>query len=324
MIKVLKTYEIDDALWQKITDGFNEAFEMNIPNDALKNGFCTANVLGYGYHAIDIDDKTGEVRGFHTYSPAFYKNGIKAVIGGSTFVRKKFRKDAFIFYDLEWALRDAVSFDGYELELGVPNQNSREYAQKVLNTKFIGNLRYFILPRNLSRILHTRWLSIFDPFIKLLSDSYCGMHVLLSTIFNHKERIVRYSLDFSNEFFSSRFHSSSYKRIIKNNISSYYTISDEKGAQVAYVMDFRENGQRTKKALALTAWHICRNDNPDAILFVGMQKMRQHLLLRVPYNMEPKHLPLTYYILNEDSAMFFDGIEKPENWDFSLINFDVR
>jgi len=324
MLKVFKTYEIDDALWQKITEGFNEAFDKNISNETLKKGYCTANVLGYGYHAVDIDDKTGEVRGFHTYSPAFYTHGIKAVIGGSTYVRKKYRKDAFIFFDLDWALREAVATDGYQLELGVPNHNSKEYSNKVLNTKNIGNLHYYILPRNLSRNLNKNGFKYFDGVIRFLADLYCGIHLLISGLINHKEKEVKYSLEYSDAFLNARFHGSSYKKYEEGHYSAYYTIVDENGAKVAYLMDFREKSQRTKKAMVKATWHISRHDNPDAILFVGMIKMRQHLLLQLPYKMEPKHLPLIYYILNENEKDKFEGIDNPDNWDFSLINFDVR
>ncbi len=89
-------------------------------------------------------------------------------------------------------------------------------------------------------------------------------------------------------------------------------------------MDFREKGKRTKRALAKAISFIIRKEKPDAILFVGFLKLRQHLLVKVPKMYEPKHLPLTYYILKGDEESLFSGIDKSNNWDFSLINFDVR
>ena len=324
MVKVFKTYEIDNALWVKITEGFNESFDKNIPNTALRTGYCISNVLGYAYHAIDLDDKTGEVRGFHTFFPAFYQGGIKAVIGGNTYVRKKYRKDAFVFYDLEWALRDAVAAEGYVLEAGVPNHNSREYARKFLNTKYVANLDYYILPLNLSKTLGKRSLKNFDGIVRLIVKGYSAFQGVISNIFNRKEKAVKFSLDVNEDFLRARFRNPKYIKYEENGVTSYYTIVDENGSKAAYLMDFREKGKKTKRALAKTVRFIIKKEAPDAILYVGFLKMRQHVLLKVPSKYEPKHLPLTYYILNNNEERKFEGIDDPQNWDFSLINFDVR
>ena len=65
MIKIYKTHEIDDNLWQEVAEGFNESFDMSITPQSLKTGFCISNQLGYAYHAIAIDDETGEIKGFN-------------------------------------------------------------------------------------------------------------------------------------------------------------------------------------------------------------------------------------------------------------------
>jgi hypothetical protein len=324
MLRVYKTFEIDDDLWQKITDGFNESFERNVAIESIRNGYCTANKLGYGYHAVDTDDETGEVRGFYTCSPSFYKHGLKIVLGGSTYVRKKYRKDVFITYDMEMALRETAKADGFDLLIGISNYNSIEYARKILKAKDVGSLSYYLLPRNLSRTLHKKGIRFADGLLRLLADSYILLHSILASICNHKEEEVDYSLELDDDFYNARFHGEKYKKYSKGDFFAYFTISNEDGARVAYLMDFRENGVRTKKALVKSVQYLARFENPDAILYVGMLNLRQHLLFKLPFSKEPKHFPLTYRILDKGNSTRFESINNPKNWDFSLMNFDVR
>lgn len=324
MLKVYKTFEIEDTLWEKITEGFNEAFERNVGVDNIRNGYCTANILGYGYHAVDTDDETGEVRGFYTCSPSFYKNGLKAVLGGSTYVRKKYRKDVFICYDMEMALREAAKMDGYDLLIGVSNYNSIEYARRILKAKDVGNLNYYLLPFNLSRTTHKNSLRFLDSIVRVLANIYIDIHAALSVLFNQKEPEVKFSLELSEDFYKARFHGQKYKKYEEGDLYSYYTVADEDGARVVYLMDFREKNIRTKRALVKSVKYVSKKEKPDAILYVGMLKLPQHLLIKLPFDKEPKHFPLTYRILDDSDVLKLDGICDSNNWDFSLMNFDIR
>lgn len=325
MIKVYKTFEIDDKLWRQIADGFNECFEgHNVTADSLKQGFSVKNQWGYAYHAVAFDDKSGEIMGFNTYTPNLYRNQIKVFIAGSTFVREKFRKDIFIFYDMIGALKEKGIEDGFQVGLGVPNHNSLNYSIKFLGANLVGFLDYFMLPRNVSKCLHKSWLSPVNWLTRCLADIYVDLQIVWSRVWNSVEEESKYSLVVDDAYLKARFADSCYLKYQEKSFSAYYCISDEDGAKVAYLMDFRENGLRTKLAMAKSVRFIIKSSKPDAILFVGFLRLRQHVLLKVPPKFIPKPLPLTFGVFKDSDFKRFEDMKDVNNWNFSLMNFDVR
>lgn len=325
MIKVYKTFEIGDNLWEKIVEGFNESFDgHHVSLDSLKNGFCIRNQWGYAYHAVAFDDKTGEVMGFNTYTPNLYKNQIKVFIAGSTFVREKYRKDIFIFYDMISALKEKGLEDGFQVGLGVPNHNSLNYSIKFLGANLVGFMDYFVLPRNISRCLHKPWLSPINWLTSCLSDLYVDLQLLLSKKWNNVESESKYTLVVDEAYLKARFADSCYIKFEEKLFSAYFRIFDEDGAKVAYIMDFRENGYRTKRALAKTVQYIIKSAAPDAILFVGLLRLKQHVLFKTPKRFVPKPLPLTFGVFKKSDKKRFEDMKDISNWNFSLMNFDVR
>lgn len=321
-IKVYKTYEVPEELWQPIAEGFIESFERQTSAEDLKHSFCSRNINGYGYHAIAIADN-GEVAGYNVFSPTFYKNGLKVVVSGSTYVRPKYRKDAFLFMKMVNALRTEVIKDGFLVEVGVPNHNSRKFATKVLGFKYVDDLDYYMLPLSLSKCLKKESLKFFDPIVKGCLLVHIWLQSVISFVLNNKEHHSKYELETDVASRKARF-SEKYEHISKGEYDSYYSIVDEDGIRTAYIMDFRQGDCRTSKALNFTIRQIIRRENPDAILFVGFLRLCQLSLLKVPYRFIPKHLPFTYYVLNKEDKEQFSDMSNVRNWNFSLMNFDAR
>lgn len=324
MIKIYKTHEIDDNLWQEVAEGFNESFDMSITPQSLKTGFCISNQLGYAYHAIAIDDETGEIKGFNTFTPTFYKDGLKALLSGSTFVKKKFRKDIFIYGDMIKALREKGKEDGYAIDMGVPNKNSKEYALKFLKGTYVGDLDYYIFPRNISKCIHKSFLRSSDCIVRLFLDLYMLVYGLFLPFYNNKEKKVKYSLIVDENFYQARFKNNFYSHYIEESFSAYYRIIDEEGTKAAYIMDFREGKERTTRALYKSVKYITKKEKPDAILFVGFLRMKQRVLFKVPPKYIPKSLSLVYYLIDKSKKEKYIDMKEKDNWDFSLMNFDVR
>ena len=324
MIEVLKTFEINDDLWDQISEGFRESFNRDINAQYLKKSFCVRTQWGYGYHAIDYDEKTHEIRGFNTFTPTQYKNNIKVLVSGSSFVKEKYRKDVFIFLDMVNALRKRGLEDGFALTVGVPNHNSFKYSQKILKTTFIGYLNYYILPINISRCIHKPVLSFCNPITRLWSKIHLDFQLLSSQIHNTAENNVKYRLQTDETFYQARFNDPCYGEYDDGVYKGYYRIVNEDGTKTAYLMDFVERGVRTKRSLIKVVKYISSHEKPDAILFVGLLNLRQSVLMKVPWRLEPKHLPLMCYLIDKSRKDELLDMSDINNWDFSLINFDVR
>lgn len=317
-----KTPEIPDDLWINIVNGFNESFNLNKCVDDFKNSFCRRNKLGYGFHAVAFSED-GEVAGFHTQSPTFYKGDLNVVVAGSSYVRKKYRQDIFIFYEMSRKLAEYCRNEGFSVKVGVPNHNSFEYSLKILKSKYVADLDYYMIPFHLSTCLHKPALRWFDGVINFGAQVHLIFQMFVSKIFNFKEKSVKYELDISQDFFKTRFPEP-YKKVQFGNVSAYYRVYDEDGVKTVYLLDFREKSRRTSWALAKAVKQIANVEAPDAILFVGWLRLCQLSLLKVPKSLVPKRLPLTFYILDKSEKSKFADMSNKRNWNFSLMNFDVR
>ena len=321
-IKIYKTNEIPESLWEEIALGFQEAFNTPMTAQRIKSAFCVRNPLGYGYHAVALSDD-GELAGYNVFSPTFYHGGLKVVVGGSTFVRQKFRSNEFLFMQMVRALRKQVIADGYDIEVGVPNHNSRRFAEKILGLKYVCDLNYYLLPLRISKCLHKKSLRFLDP----LSILFCRLHLCLQGCFswvsNSKEKEVKYRMQDDKESIEARFKGP-YKHFYQGDVEAYYRIVDEDGINTAYLMDFREQGKRTTKALIKSVLYITQSEHPDAILYVGLLRLGQCVLFKVPKRFVPKVLPFTCCVLDKKKADQYKDIWDANNWNFSLMNFDVR
>lgn len=322
-IKILKTFEISDELWEKIAEGFRESFDIDTSSDRLKNAFCIRNRLGYGFHAVAMTED-GDVAGYNVYSPTLYKGELKIVVSGSTFVRPKYRKNnEFLFLDMINALRKEVKNEGYKIEVGVPNHNSRNFSEKILKSRYVADLNYYILPNRISRCLNKSNLKFLDPIVSRTILFHLWFQSKLTLLFDKKEKRVKYEMLSGEADLKARFKGP-YKQLTEGTIQAYYRIVDEDGKKAVYLMDFRDNGVRTARSLNYAVRTIVKNEKPDAVLFVGWLRLKQCSLFKVPQSKVPKPLPLVYYILDKEHKELYSDMDNVDNWNFSLMNFDVR
>lgn len=327
-IIVYTTEQIDDALWQQIVDGFNESFHTNHDIAHFKK-YYTSNSFGHSFHAIKLSEE-GELMGYNSYIPSEYifkGEKIKAVNSGGSFVLKKFRREEFLFMDLLRALSKYSVEHGFTFSFGVPNKNSFKYSVKFLRANHIGDLPYYMLPVNISKILKKSNLS----FLDLLSRIYCYitvyLNIILSAIFNKHNVEKDIELSISPDFLAHRFENKTrYKELHFGNETAYYRMIDEDGISTAYIMYFGDlYGKRSYKSLAKCVKEILKNEKVDIILYVGTMNMKQMLLTRVPSKLEPQKLHLVYNIIDKTQKKSLSPIyNNIKNWDFSLINFDAR
>ena len=324
-IVVKKTHEITEAEWQDIAIGFNEEFKKEkTPADLLR--FYRANFKGYSYHGL-AKDEHGVLAGFTSVNPTEYSGAggdtFFAGLSGSTFVRKDFRNDIFVFHHIYKSLRLACAADGCKVILGVPNKNSFKYVVKLLGFKFLYNLPYHVLPVRVKNIFENKLIKLASGFIYLLIWLYAKLTGFISLLYNPKEKKAAFNILFSDETYRLRFNES-YK-IINDGLWQFtYRVYEEKNIRTAYLFDFRQNGQRSFRGLSKAVNHIIANERIDMIAFVGTMKIKQPLLMQLPKSKEPQALPLTIDILVAETDPMFTACTKAENWNFGLMNFDVR
>lgn len=324
-IKVLKTTEIDDNLWNEIGEGYGICFDLIKPADEFKNDFQNT-ISGWCLHALKFSED-GKLIGHNYLQPYPYLLNEKEIIfglSGGTFVLPEYRKDIFIYHDLTKALFKEAKRMGWKAQGGVPNENSYKYAIKINKSLDIGKLNYFILPINISRILKNNKLRFLDVFSKPLSYLNVKINLLLSNILNFKEKQKQLRIHRSDIFLSSRFGNNKYRNFINKDVSAFYTIVNEDGIMTAYLMDFTERKVKSLRALAHTVNHIIKKEKVDAILYVGTMNLKQSLLLKTPKRFEPQEMRVVLDIIDKQDSTVKEAFSDINNMDFSLMNFDVR
>jgi hypothetical protein len=326
-IEVYKTFELTEEYWKQIISGFNASFEeQNMTMDQLKTA-SKSNSFGYSYHSLCItEDK--EVIGFNSIAPNYYlkANNIKIKVGlsGSTYVLKEYRKDVFIFHDMYMALKDYCKNEGLIVFLGVPNMNSYLYSIKFLKCKEVFSLPYYAFPKNIFSVVGKGKFSVLNIFSNLFSLLILLSSYVVSFFANTKERIAKYRIFQDENYLTKRFQAERYKTISDGNISFSYVKYCEDSIDTIYLMNFSEKGQKSYKALVKAILYIYKKERFDLIIYVGTMNLKQYLLLKVPKRFEPKKLPFTYNLLKIENISDYEDMGVEENWDFSLMNLDVR
>ncbi|KAA6314257.1 hypothetical protein EZS27_035103 [termite gut metagenome] len=193
-----------------------------------------------------------------------------------------------------------------------------------LKSKEIAQLSYYILPVKLFNITGTYSLSWLNFISYLCTHVWLIVNGFFSLIHNSKEHIANYQLDINDDLYNKRFLASRYRTIKRRNAKFTYVVTNEKDVLTAYIMDFRDNDIKRYKTLIWAVWYILKHEKIDLIVYVGTMNLKQCLLMKVPRRMEPKKLPLTYNMLKNAPSKKYSDIDDFKNWDFSLMNLDVR
>lgn len=324
-IVVKKTQEINEAEWEQITAGFNEEFKKEKkPAELIR--YYKANACGYSYHGMAKDDN-GVIAGFSSIMPFTYKdtggNEFLTGLSGSTFVKKEFRNDIFVFNDIYKSLRTACVKDGITAILGVPNKNSFKYLIKLLRFSFLYNLPYYALPVKVSAVLSKKLPGIINTVCFAFVWLYVKLVQLVSLVYNPVEKKSNYTISFSPEAYGQRFNEA-YTTTSNKQFRFTYRIFNERNMNIAYLFHFTQHGQRTLRALGKAVNHIITKEKIDLIIFVGRLDMAQPLLLKLPENKQPQPLPLTVDVLLPETDTRYAKMKEGINWNFGLMNFDVR
>jgi len=323
-ITVLKTSEIDSVLWETITSEFNRVFNTGKKTSDLIS-FYQRNSLGYSVHALAFEGE--KLIGYNALYPYTYtvseSEYITIGISGGTFVLQEYRKDIFIFNDLSEALWEYGSKMGIAATLGVSNENSFRYAIEFLNATLISYLPYYVLPIRLGNIIR-KAQGILNLFTLVSAHFQIRINKVMACLSDSSEKKAIFELKLSDQFYLNRFGGDKYFSIRTGNLSFFYRIESENGIIGVYLFDFRDRGRRTYRSLIKAVEYIMNHHKIDIILFIGHLRLRQFVLLRLPWKYEPQHLPLTFNITSDDYKSYYEQMEIASNWNFSLMNFDAR
>jgi len=323
-ISVLKSNELTDLDWKDLTTGFNESFGRDKKENELKS-YYQNNPFGYSYHAVGRNESE-DIVGHTSVVPQTYIAGNKEVLfglSGGSYILKEYRKYDLLFKELYETIQNHCKAEKMAVIVGIPNHNSFKFFTKILGAQYLKDLKYHLLPVKPFRILNKKKFTFIDPLVWLPVFILVLLNQLFAFLFLTKVKNYPIHQKLDDEFIRSRFNEK-YQFFSGHRTNGIYRIYDEKGIKTAYIMDFRQNGNRTLLALTGIIKHILLNEKVDAILYIGTLKLNQLALFEIPPKMIPQRFPLTYDLLEKENPELRQLLLPPENWDFGLMNFDVR
>ena len=300
----LGTYNTKNLTKRQIIEytlSFNQAFSQNKEVNFFLKKYLNSP-LDYSFHSFAINEK--KIVAACTIIPYEYKISEKDVLIGlvvDTFILKEFRKkDPFLLLKMYKSLKSEIRKKELIATVSVPNLNAYNYWKKIVKCRDLMNLNYYIILNN--KII-LNFLQIINKFI-LRNNSQS----------QKKIRIVK-----NKKFYKQRL-TFNHKIYEDDNYRCVFTFHNEKNKNIAYLIDFY-NTKTNEKDMSSLIFSInnIKNNNADVIIFVGKIDLNQLLLIKIPSFLEPKKLNVII-----DNFENHEELLISDNWDFGLLNYDVR
>lgn len=320
-IKVCTTHEWSELEWSSYVDSFNEVFERGYSKDYFVHKYFSS-CEECSYHSLLLNE-LGEVVGSCSVVPYYYthlSNKFKSGLAVDVFIKESYRTDPLMLRRMYKRLTKLLIENSIVSVMAVPNATAYPYWKNVVKWKDVGTLKYWAIPIRMGNLIHKY------RFLNFVSQVYCSLVLGISAIlslFLGKQRKFNYAIIESEEFLKERF-GNDYCFIQEDNIQNYFRIVDENGIKTAYLIYSRERGILSFKSLCKGATYIAKHYNVDLILYIGPLGFSQTLFFKLPRKFEPKLLPLTCDLLSQESSTVYSDILDIDNWDFGLLNYDVR
>jgi hypothetical protein len=272
---------------------------------------------GGAYHAICFDGDS--IIAASTALPYRYRYfGLETVFAlrVDVMVDAKYRGSPFRVKKMAQLVDGVLVRDGIPFVFGFPNVNAWEYERRVIQTHDIGELDYYVLPRNIGALVARA--GPFDGLSRLASRALAhlparrGRGAWQAPI----EKIA------DGSFLSHRYDDS-YRTLSLDGGGTcvYRTHQEDNGVRATYLVDVTPLGPWSFAQAVRRVYDEAASAS-DVLLYVGHLPFRPPRMLRVPVSRRPQQVRMTGKILIPE---LIDGrVFTLDNWNVNLSNFDVR
>jgi hypothetical protein len=206
--------------------------------------------------------------------------------------------------------------DGVDFIYGFPNELYYTHEKRILGTRDIGELNYYVLPINFGTAmqrfkildypgrLFARIMAWF-PGSRNAGDDKSNIEKI------NDEQFIKHRYDESYSFLS-----------LNNSTKCVYKIYAEKqGVRTLHLLDVWPLSPAGMDEAVLKVFQQYRS-SVDLIMYVGRFPFRPRRLIKVPQWLEPQKIRMTGKMLVEGAIS--DSIFDINNWNVNVSNFDVR
>jgi hypothetical protein len=323
-IEICTTNEWSNNIWDSYIFSFNSVFRKDFEYNYFKRKYLKST-CGFSFHALLLSDNNQIVGGCTVIPFNYFGNKELFLFGQAVdvFIVENYRTDPLMLLKMYSQLKSLLHSNHVRVVLAVPNKIAYPYWKNIVKWKDLGDLNYWIFPIKLGNITNSKFCRALNGMSIIFAEFLIFLNNCVSFCTNSKSRDVNYEIEKSENFASYRYDES-YEKIEKGDIQFIFKIYIEDGKVVAYLYDFNEKGNVTFKSLVKAVSYIKRFKDIDVVVFVGKLNFTQFLMLKVPKKMEPKRLPLVFDIISPGDYTVFSDIGNFRNWNYSLLNYDVR
>ena len=315
-----RSTEWSEREWETYDLGFNEVFGTSYLVDFFKDKYLSVH-KGYALHSLLLGDD-GKVGGCITVIPCVYTCGNSEFLNGlavDVFIRESYRADPLMLRRMYKELRTLLETEGVQAVTAVPNATAYPYWKNVVKWKDVGDINYWTLPVRLGNVLERCRVVLNACSIVY---AYCAYALsALTGLFSGKQRVYDYAISMNDKYISHKFMSGQYVVQEEGGNRIVYRVVDEDGVKTAYVIVATQDGLRSASIFRKSVGIILKQ-KVDIIIYVGKMGIFQTLFIKVPKKFEPKELPLMFDVITPNEM--FSNAYDINNWDFGLLNYDVR
>ncbi|MBN1796877.1 MAG: GNAT family N-acetyltransferase [Sedimentisphaerales bacterium] len=311
-----RTVDLSAEQRNQIRQLFYRVFESEMSEATFERRFMYAP-KGYSYHGLMLSDD--EIVGSFSAIPyrylCFGKERLFA-LSVDTMIAPEHRGGKANLIAMANLAYEGMVKDGIEFIYGFPNELYYAHEKRILGTRDIGRLNYYVLPINFGTVV--RKLKFLNYPSRLFARIVTSLRV------SHNTTRCNYTIEKIND-----------ETFIRHRYDDSYTFLPlGKTAQCVYKLYLEEGGVRTLHILDIWPMSPAAMDEAilkiyrqykssvDLILYVGKLPFCPRRLVKVPQRLDPQKIRMTGKVLVK--GVLPDLIFDIRHWNVNVSNFDVR
>lgn len=315
-----KSNQLSAAEKEQYLELFFRVFRKRMSNDQFDRKYLHTPT-GYSYHGLTVID--GNIVGAYTAIPYLYKyfdQKLMFALSVDTMIDEQHRGGPFNLQKMATLVYDAMKEDGIAFILGFPNDKAYDVTKKVLKWKDIGELDYYVLPRNIGAIIPKM------SFLNLFSRLFSKMKIALprSPEGSESQSASGYNIQkIAGEEFNKHRYDGGYRTIKLGREAKcvYRTYVEDKRVSTVYIIDVNPLTANVFNK-AIKQVYSVKAKSIDLIMYIGKLPFLPSCLVKLPESKKPRKIRMARKILLPEGVD--DRIFTIDNWNVNLSNFDVR
>ena len=311
-----RTVDLSQQQLEQMRRLFIRVFAQEIDASTYHRRFM-GSPKGYSYHGLLMHEN--EIVGSFSAIPyrylCFGKERLFA-LSVDTMIAPEHRGGKANLIAMAQLVYEGMVKDGIDFIYGFPNELYYAHEKRILGTRDIGRLNYYVLPVNIGTVM--RRFRILNYPSRLFARIVTGLGTPGDTT------RCSYNIEKINDaqFIRHRYDGSySFLSLGGDSQCVFKQYAEEGGVRTLHLLDVWPMTPAAMNEAVREIFQRHRND-VDLILYVGRLPFRSLRLIKVPQRLSPQKIRMTGKVLVEGAVP--DSIFDINNWNVNVSNFDVR